>query len=81
MEPGIPLAPPPRPLAETDEKTRKEKEGRGSSALKVGVGLRRQRLGLGWTVMYYVLLVAGALGFWKGLWVLTESDKALVEFS
>jgi len=30
-------------------------------------------LGIAWTVAYYLLLVAGAYGFWKNLWVLTES--------
>lgn len=31
-----------------------------------------------WTLTYYVLLVAGAVGWYKGLWALTESDNALV---
>ena len=34
---------------------------------------------IGWTVVYYVLLVVGALGFWKGLWPLTESHNALAK--
>ena len=38
-------------------------------------------LGVGWTVAYYVLLVAGAVGFCHGLWPLTESYHALVSFS
>ncbi|KAK8179371.1 prenyl protein protease [Phyllosticta citribraziliensis] len=33
-----------------------------------------------WTVAYYILLVAGALGFYKLLWTLTESESALVVF-
>jgi prenyl protein peptidase len=33
--------------------------------------------GPAWTVGYYVLLVLGAFGFWKGLWPLTESGLAL----
>jgi prenyl protein peptidase len=33
-----------------------------------------------WTVMYYVLLVAGAYGFYVGLWPLTESSNALANF-
>ena len=37
-------------------------------------------LGVWWTIAYYVLLVLGAWGFWKGLWVLTESDNRLVDF-
>ncbi|KAK8200134.1 uncharacterized protein BKA78DRAFT_303417 [Phyllosticta capitalensis] len=35
---------------------------------------------IGWTTAYYVLLVAGAVGFWKLLWTLTESSNALVVF-
>jgi prenyl protein peptidase len=37
-------------------------------------------LGVGWTVTYYVLLLAGAVAFGKGLWPLTDSKRALVEF-
>ena len=55
-------------------------EGRkGTVAVRVRDRAGR-RLGVAWTVAYYTLLVAGAVGFWKGLWVLTESDGALVEF-
>ncbi|KAI9762314.1 MAG: replication factor C subunit 4 [Chaenotheca gracillima] len=38
------------------------------------------RLGVGWTVAYYVLLVAGVVGFWWGFWPLTESEMALATF-
>ncbi|KAJ4392070.1 CAAX prenyl protease [Gnomoniopsis smithogilvyi] len=31
-----------------------------------------------WSVAYYVLLVVGAVGWWKELWALTESGNALV---
>ncbi|KAI1074073.1 hypothetical protein F5B20DRAFT_564766 [Whalleya microplaca] len=31
-----------------------------------------------WTVVYYVLLVAGAVGWWRNLGVLTGSENALV---
>ena len=33
-----------------------------------------------WTVLYYVLLVVGAVGFYWYLWPLTESKHALVSF-
>lgn len=36
---------------------------------------------LAWTVAYYALLVVGAWGFYKLLWLLTESNNALVSFS
>ncbi|RDW83931.1 CAAX prenyl protease RCE1 [Aspergillus mulundensis] len=39
------------------------------------------QLGLGWTVTYYVLLVAGAIGFSYTLWPLTESLHALADFA
>ena len=34
-------------------------------------------LGILWTVAYYVLLFAGAGAFYKELWPLTESNRAL----
>ena len=37
-------------------------------------------LRLGWTVGYYMLLVVGAVGWWKLLWPLTESISALTSF-
>jgi prenyl protein peptidase len=33
-----------------------------------------------WTVSYYILLVAGAYGFYVGLWPLTASGNALADF-
>lgn len=38
------------------------------------------KLGLKWTVAYYVLLVAGACAFYAGLWPLTTSSAALAGF-
>lgn len=35
-------------------------------------------LSRGWSVAYYVLLVIGAVAWWKQLWALTESGNALV---
>ena len=37
------------------------------------------RLGIHWTVAYYVLLVAGAVGFYQALWLLTESKRPLAK--
>ncbi|KAJ5669215.1 hypothetical protein N7462_010285 [Penicillium macrosclerotiorum] len=53
------------------------KEDSEGSATAVGNG----QLHLGWTIMYYLLLVAGALLFAMYLWPLTESYHALVSFS
>ncbi|KIX09267.1 uncharacterized protein Z518_00346 [Rhinocladiella mackenziei CBS 650.93] len=41
---------------------------------------RGEKLGLKWTVVYYVLLIAGACAFYTGLWPLTTSSAALAEF-
>ncbi|ROW12500.1 hypothetical protein VMCG_00039 [Cytospora schulzeri] len=48
-------------------------EGRSADG-RWGVPLAR-----GWSLAYYVLLVVGALGWWRGLWRLTESGNALVD--
>ena len=40
----------------------------------------KRELAISWTVAYYVVLAAGALVWWKSLWVLTESEGALVKF-
>ena len=32
-----------------------------------------------WTTAYYALLVAGAVGFWRELWPLTESERSLAK--
>ena len=34
-----------------------------------------------WTIAYYVLLLGGAVGFYRGLWPLTESRYALIDFA
>ena len=38
------------------------------------------KLGVLWTVAYYIFLVIGAVGWYKFLWRLTESKSALVKF-
>ncbi|EXJ91547.1 prenyl protein peptidase [Capronia epimyces CBS 606.96] len=43
-------------------------------------GGKERRLGLQWTVTYYVLLLAGAYAFYAGLWPLTDSSLAFVQF-
>ncbi|KAL9116348.1 MAG: hypothetical protein Q9187_007129 [Circinaria calcarea] len=52
--------------------------GKGSGrANEATVQVADGRLGIGWTVAYYVLLVAGAVAFRLGLWVLTDSARKL----
>lgn len=38
------------------------------------------RLGVAWTLAYYIILVAGAVAFYNGFWMLTESPRALAVF-
>lgn len=57
----------------------KEKQERGKED-KDKVQVAGGRLGIHWTVAYYVLLVAGMVGFYRGLWPLTESRRALAKF-
>ena len=51
----------------------KRSEDRRSSAVT-------GELGLAWTLVYYVLLVSGAYGFYKYFWSWTESTNALTTF-
>ncbi|KFY25499.1 hypothetical protein V493_04638 [Pseudogymnoascus sp. VKM F-4281 (FW-2241)] len=37
-------------------------------------------LGILWTIAYYTILVVGAVGFYRYLWLLTESDNRLLDF-
>jgi len=34
-----------------------------------------------WTLLYYVLLVAGAVAWWQQLWALTESNNSPVQWN
>jgi hypothetical protein len=51
---------------------RKDDPKRGKS-VQVADG----RLGVAWTLAYYIILVAGAVAFYNGFWMLTESPRAL----
>lgn len=39
------------------------------------------KLGVAWTIAYYVLLIAGAFGWYKMLWPWTESQLCLSQFN
>lgn len=39
------------------------------------------QLGIGWSVAYYTLLFAGAIGFFYTLWPLTQSPHSLADFT
>jgi prenyl protein peptidase len=66
VEASVPIGPP----------QVRSKEDIDISPLQVAGG----RLDISWTVAYYVLLVAGAVGFYYLLWPLTESRLALASF-
>ncbi|KAE9374469.1 Abi-domain-containing protein [Stipitochalara longipes BDJ] len=52
-----------------------KRDENGSSAMSHG-----GRLGIIWTIIYYFLLVVGALAWWRLLWPLTESGSTLTKF-
>jgi prenyl protein peptidase len=58
-----------------------KKEDTARSDSGAGLEVADGRLGLQWTVAYYVILVLGAYGFYANLWRLTESKNALVDFT
>ncbi|KAI9810987.1 MAG: hypothetical protein M1827_005718 [Pycnora praestabilis] len=69
VEAGEPIGP---PLDRKDDG-----EGKG---MKVNLQVADGKLGVQWTVAYYVLLVGGAVAFWWGFWGFTESERALALF-
>lgn len=69
VEAGVPIGP---PVGRDGLKG-----GRDAKVVQVAGG----RLGVAWTVAYYVVLVGGAVAFYEGFWVLTESRKALAGFA
>jgi prenyl protein peptidase len=71
VEAGQPIGPP-NPKKEDEEPSQSENSPKPAKPRDQSIS---------WTVIYYVLLFAGAFGFWKGLWPLTESgDDALALF-
>jgi len=70
VDAGDPIGPP--PTGNKDDETQRQ----GSSNRKS----RKQNLGLTWTVIYYTLLITGAVGFYWFLFPLSESSNALVDF-
>ena len=61
VEAGIPIGPPDVDKKDDEQKSVPSYQGRG----------------IGWTAAYYVVLVAGAVGFYYQLFPLTESSHAL----
>lgn len=52
--------------------------GRGEEGEEGGPPVLGSTAGLAWSAAYYLLLVAGAVAWYRELWVLTESENALV---
>ncbi|WEW61919.1 CAAX prenyl protease [Emydomyces testavorans] len=42
--------------------------------------IEHKQLGIGWTIAYYVIMLAGIVAFWYQLWPLTKSPLALASF-
>jgi prenyl protein peptidase len=78
IEVGEPLGPPVDVVNGHGARKDDDDSDRGGVAERVQVG--GGELGIGWTVVYYVLLVGGAYGFCKQLWNLTASSNALASF-
>lgn len=55
-------------------------KGKEDSDVSV-IGSTSGQLGIGWTVTYYALLFAGAIGFYFALWPLSQSPYALTSFT
>ena len=59
----------------------------GSVAIEGGVVREKEdedikeeeRLGVAWTVAYYVILLLGMFAWWWSLWPLTKSERALIK--
>ncbi|KAI1268626.1 CaaX protease [Xylariaceae sp. FL1019] len=63
-----------RPLSDYDQwEYNEDRDG--------GKAKQRTEPSIMWTIAYYVLLIAGAVGWWKNLGALTKSDYALVSIS
>lgn len=61
------------------DQTRRKQDTEASPATLGRTSASSGRLGLGWTLAYYVLLVIGAVLFFTNLWTLTESSHAFVD--
>ncbi|KAI8954602.1 CaaX protease [Xylaria longipes] len=61
------------PLSDDDDDVGSNDDRDGGKA-----GLKRSKPSISWSVVYYVLLVSGAVGWWRNLGALTASDNALV---
>ncbi|KAF2405205.1 hypothetical protein EJ06DRAFT_485767 [Trichodelitschia bisporula] len=68
VQAGVPISPP--GTKRDDERAATESPG----------AVRDGRLGIAWTVVYYLLLIAGAFGFYQQFWLLTQGSAALVQF-
>lgn len=59
-----------------DVERRGKRDARGARGAG---GAPRRGVGIGWSIAYYVILVAGVVGFQRGLWPLTESKGRLAQ--
>lgn len=62
-------------MMKADEDNRsKKRTGSGGERFRTYIS---QCFAVRWSVAYYVLLVAGAIAFQRGLWLLTDSNGLL----
>ena len=69
----------------TDDTRTSAEQGRGMPSphsKRSGKVLRVKdgKLGVGWTVAYYIVLLTGVVVFYQGFWVLTRSSMPLVDW-
>jgi prenyl protein peptidase len=76
VQAGEPIGPPVAVSVGADGRDRGDDDTADSGQFMQG----GEKLGIGWTLGYYVLLFVGAYGFYKGSWRLTESSNALASF-
>jgi prenyl protein peptidase len=57
-----------------------DEDDMGGSQIRDGgkAALKKDKASVIWSIAYYVLLVGGAVGWWRNLGALTESDNSLV---
>ena len=72
VEAGVPIGP---PLLVGGGRAKEDRDGK-----RQNVQVADGRLGVGWTVAYYLILIAGAVAFYRGLWPLTASGRSLADF-
>lgn len=59
---------------------KRDEGGKPGAATAAQTSKSNGSAGILWTVAYYIILVAGAYGFYKQFWTLTDGENALAIF-